>query len=96
MRARLKRVDELDPRWICCESFRDTVNAEAGKIVTIDPEVCYCDVRCQWCKREFTNVPFRRLVAGELRVDLLEGRTVDCTLIAVPFVDLDEGEGGFR
>ena len=89
MRARLKRVEEVDPHWICCGAFRDIVNAEAGKIVIIDPEVRYCDVRCQWCGREFINVPFRGLIAGKV------GDGV--TLVAIPFAELDEGEdGGFR
>lgn len=82
IRARCKKPEDVDPRFICCPGTLLKLSQEAGTALELHDEVFVCHVQCARCGKQIDNVPFRQILGG---IGYLSS-------IALPFVDLDEGK----
>ena len=81
IRARAKRPEDIDPRFVCCDYFKAKAREMAGRTLELDPEILYMDVRCRGCGSMNFYVPYR----------VIHGMSGDYSAVPLPFVDLDEG-----
>lgn len=82
IRARCKKPEDIEARFVCCPETRAKLGREAGTVLELADGVFVCHVQCARCGKQIENVPFRRIVRG---IGYLSA-------IALPFVDLDEGK----
>lgn len=82
IRARAKKIEDVDPRYICCCMYAKVVAAFEGQEFELEDEIGYANVQCGRCGREFKNMSFR----------WIRGKRGVYSMVALPFVDLDEGK----
>lgn len=80
-RARVKTLDELDPRLLCCDACLELVRKRAGQMFYVYPNRrTRKRVTCFYCGVESE-------VTGVRLVEPID----NCTDIAAQFIDIDEG-----
>jgi hypothetical protein len=85
IRARLKPIEEIPEKFLCCEEARRSMALYAGTIeCDVDPAIVMLDAVCGHCKRCWGHVQSRRIIA------LHDGPFLG-TEIAVECFEFDEG-----
>lgn len=87
MRARTKRLEDIDPELVCCEKLAQRFRDMAGMEIEVTEPIFAGRLRCQYCGHlhrklshaTLVNDPFGHRRAGTIGV------------IAFAFIDLDEG-----
>lgn len=79
--ARIKHVDDLDPKLVCCDGMRRSVEKIAGAILQVNPSATFRKrIRCGCCG-----------TVHELSGVRLARKFNNSNVVAVDFVDIDEG-----
>jgi hypothetical protein len=82
LRARLKRLEDIDPSEICCDGMRESLLAAQNiEIAVIPGEFFIQDRVCNQCGKVRKNVRGLRMAE----------RVKGCNFVAASFVDIDEG-----
>jgi hypothetical protein len=93
MRAKLKSLDQIDPRLICCDKSRAFLLFHSADVLEVDPTrtevIKMGERRCRWCGYANPFVIVGLFIVG---TGLHDRPTLMKRFIAKDVIDIDEGE----